>query len=227
MSATDLLRYQRVDQPTIDGNDRKYLHDELQKIQTSMALLVAAAEQTVDLSDTTDGTPAMDGTAARGTSAHAARADHVHPTDTAIATKAPLASPAFTGGGTIDGNAILTNTGAWSTFTPTVTAATGSFTSASAAMRYKQIGKTVHFQATLTITTAGTAATAADLTLPVTANGTGFTFIGREDSATGNLFVARMFTTSTIRIQGTVASPATFPVGNGYVLDFSGTYEAA
>jgi len=38
--------------------------------------------------------PLMDGTAAAGTAATAARSDHVHPTDT---TRAPLASPAFTG----------------------------------------------------------------------------------------------------------------------------------
>jgi hypothetical protein len=41
-----------------------------------------------------DGTPAMDGTAARGIATHWARADHVHPTDTS---RAPLASPSFTG----------------------------------------------------------------------------------------------------------------------------------
>lgn len=39
-------------------------------------------------------TPAMDGTGAVGTSTRYARADHVHPTDT---TRAPLASPTFTG----------------------------------------------------------------------------------------------------------------------------------
>lgn len=39
-------------------------------------------------------TPAMDGTAAVGTGTTFARADHVHPTDT---TRAPLASPTFTG----------------------------------------------------------------------------------------------------------------------------------
>lgn len=38
--------------------------------------------------------PVMDGTAAPGTSTRFARADHVHPTDT---TRAPLASPGFTG----------------------------------------------------------------------------------------------------------------------------------
>lgn len=40
------------------------------------------------------GNPAMDGVASAGTSAVPARSDHVHPTDT---TRAPLASPAFTG----------------------------------------------------------------------------------------------------------------------------------
>ena len=48
-----------------------------------------------------DGTPAMDGTAARGTSTHFARADHIHPTDTS---RAPLASPAFTGMVTLPGD---------------------------------------------------------------------------------------------------------------------------
>jgi hypothetical protein len=39
-------------------------------------------------------TPAMDGTGAAGTSVLLSRGDHVHPTDTS---RAPLASPAFTG----------------------------------------------------------------------------------------------------------------------------------
>ncbi len=39
-------------------------------------------------------TPVMDGSAAAGASSRYARADHVHPTDTS---RAPLASPAFTG----------------------------------------------------------------------------------------------------------------------------------
>lgn len=38
--------------------------------------------------------PVMDGTVSQGTATRFARADHVHPTDT---TRAPLASPAFTG----------------------------------------------------------------------------------------------------------------------------------
>lgn len=48
--------------------------------------------------------PAMDGTATVGTSLKYARADHVHPTDT---TRAPLASPTFTGTVTIPAGASI------------------------------------------------------------------------------------------------------------------------
>jgi hypothetical protein len=48
--------------------------------------------------------PVMDGTATVGTSAKYARADHVHPTDT---TRAPLASPTFTGTVTIPAGASI------------------------------------------------------------------------------------------------------------------------
>lgn len=49
-------------------------------------------------------TPAMNGTAAVGTGTTFARADHVHPTDT---TRAPLASPTFTGTVTIPAGASI------------------------------------------------------------------------------------------------------------------------
>ncbi|WP_019005735.1 pyocin knob domain-containing protein [Cohnella laeviribosi] len=66
---------------------------------TSAAGFMSAADK-VKLDGITDGatagtaTPLMDGTAAVGTSTAYAREDHRHPTDT---TRAPLASPAFTG----------------------------------------------------------------------------------------------------------------------------------
>jgi hypothetical protein len=49
-------------------------------------------------------TPLINGTAAVGTSTRYARADHIHPTDT---TRAPLASPTFTGTVTIPNGAVL------------------------------------------------------------------------------------------------------------------------
>jgi hypothetical protein len=53
-------------------------------------------------------TPAMDGTAAAGTSTKWAHGDHVHPTDTS---RAPLASPSFSGNVTIGGTVLFTGVG--------------------------------------------------------------------------------------------------------------------
>lgn len=63
-------------------------------VDTSTTQLATTAFVIGQASAAGDGTPAMDGTAARGTSTHFARADHIHPTD---ASRAPLASPTFTG----------------------------------------------------------------------------------------------------------------------------------
>lgn len=65
-----------------------------QAVDDNSTKIATTAYVTGQLSAAGDGTPAMDGTAARGASSHAARADHVHPTDTS---RAPLASPTFTG----------------------------------------------------------------------------------------------------------------------------------
>lgn len=54
-------------------------------------------------------TPLVSGTAAVGTSLRYARADHVHPTDT---TRAPLASPTFTGTVTVGNSGIVFQDGA-------------------------------------------------------------------------------------------------------------------
>jgi hypothetical protein len=50
----------------------------------------------------------MDGTATVGTSLRYARADHIHPTDTS---RAPTASPSFTGTATFAGDITMTGTG--------------------------------------------------------------------------------------------------------------------
>lgn len=190
-------------------------------VDTSTTQLATTAFVTNQASDDN---PLINGTAAPGTSKRYSRKDHVHPTDT---TRAPLASPNFTGTPQISGANILTDTGAWTAYTPSYSPITGTFTSATASGRYKQIGKTVHFRVKFTITTLGTASTAAvDLTLPVTAQADGFVFIGRENAVTGNFFLARILS-GFLRINGTDDSASTYPAGNGYVLDVSGSYEAA
>ena len=78
---------------------------------------------------------------------------------------------------------------AWTSYTPTVTASSGSITTYSAAGWYSQSGKTVVAQARVTITTVGTAAGTMVVTLPITAaTGTSKEWIGAalEGQTTGN-----------------------------------------
>lgn len=82
-----------------------------------------AAQVTAALPVASSTTPIMDGTAAVGTGTTWARADHVHPTDTS---RAPLASPVFTGAVTIPGGTINATT------IGGTTAAAGSFTTLAA-----------------------------------------------------------------------------------------------
>jgi hypothetical protein len=77
---------------------------------------------------------------------------------------------------------------AWTSYTPTVTATSGSITTYSAAGWYSQSGKTVVAQARVTITTVGTAAGTMVVTLPITAaTGTSKEWIGAalEGQTTG------------------------------------------
>lgn len=69
------------------ANRTKYLKDLCSSIAATVAEITPG-------SSVGNVTPVMDGTAAVGTATTAARSDHVHPTDTS---RAPLASPAFTG----------------------------------------------------------------------------------------------------------------------------------
>jgi hypothetical protein len=126
---------------------------------------------------------------------------------------------------TVDG---LSNVAAlatsWTVYTPTVTAQTGTFTTATASGRFKQIGKIVHFSAQIVITTNGTAADSVRATLPSTAQAANATFGAGRESSTGTLLL--WFNQSTTIAQ-IVTTTGTYPGGNGRTLDISGTYEAA
>lgn len=117
--------------------------------------------------------------------------------------------------------------GAWTAFTPTVTAQAGTFTSTSASMRYTQIGKTVMFQGTVTITTVGTAANSVNITIPVAAQaGTlGLSVgTGRESALGGKALTVTLANTGAATILNYDNSS---PIAAGAVLRVSGTYEAA
>lgn len=114
-------------------------------------------------------TPLINGTAAAGSSLRYSRADHIHPTDT---TRAPLASPSFTGVPTAPTPTVGTNTTqiattamiqseiankrAWTNYTPTITPTSGTFTSISATGRYMVMFGICFVQMTVTVTTKGT-----------------------------------------------------------------------
>lgn len=116
---------------------------------------------------------------------------------------------------------------AWTAWTPTITAATGSFTATSASARYIQIGKTVHFKCDITITTVGTG-TGLLFTLPVNAASTiGTVCYGREDALNGAMCMGKL---NSVNNQVTVFKYDNTNIaasGSGSIIRLIGTYEAA
>ncbi len=74
---------------------------------------------------------------------------------------------------------------AWTTYTPSITTGSGSFTTAVASGSYKTLGKTVFVRLRLLITTNNTAAGLIQLGLPFTAAAVPFSFSGAEDTIAG------------------------------------------
>lgn len=123
---------------------------------------------------------------------------------------------------TINGAAI-DNT-AWSTHSPTVTAGSGTFTTVSGATRYKQIGKTVIFSTTVTITTNGTAATFVQVQLPVTAQAANAAAFSGQRVGDSVMLSSRNNGTGTL-VAWTYTGA--YPGADGVTLVISGSYEAA
>lgn len=114
----------------------------------------------------------------------------------------------------------------WRSYTPTITAGSGTFTSVSATGRFRKVGRHVDFQMTVSITTNGTAATNVAATLPF-AVGSTYSFVGygRENTTTGNLLGVTL--TAGATQCGIINYDNTYPGADGYVLHITGSYEAA
>jgi hypothetical protein len=134
--------------------------------------------------------------------------------------------PTFTAGGNINltGDLVWTST-AWTAYTPTITANSGTFTTVSATGAWKQIGKTIVFRILVTVTTIGSAAGFLKFTLPIASIGAqtvhGFN--------TSTLKACIGNTNDTAATNGALYYyDGTFPVGGSsqFVL-INGTYEAA
>ena len=133
-------------------------------VNTSTTQIATTAFVIGQASDVTNGTPAMDGVAARGASVHFARADHVHPTDTS---RAPLASPTFTGQATVSSasGGIGYSTGAGGTVTQATSKSTG-VTLNAASGQITMNGAALAAGATVTFTLTNSSIAATDVVIP-------------------------------------------------------------
>lgn len=120
--------------------------------------------------------------------------------------------------------ALVGNT-AWTTYTPTVTAGTGTATTVSATGRYKQIGKTVIVQASVTVTSVGTAASNMQISVPITAS-TAANYVGScfESGISGKSGAGVIQSAFPTKIYTTDATGATW-WASGKVVDCTVTYE--
>lgn len=117
---------------------------------------------------------------------------------------------------------------AWTSYTPSVSASSGSFTTLGTIVgRYLQLDKLVFVYIDISITTNGTAAGVIEATLPVaarTADGEHYLLGGREVNSTGNILTGDLNS-------GTKAFISTYnngyAGGTGYRVVISGMYEAA
>lgn len=115
------------------------------------------------------------------------------------------------------------NSGAWTSYTPTLTAATGTFTSATVSGRYIRLGKLVIVQQSVAVTTNGTAAVEARVTLPFTGSSNANIGVGREVNVTGNLLQGEVGTTYI----GWRNYDNTYPLGNSRTIFCTAAYEVA
>lgn len=123
---------------------------------------------------------------------------------------------------------LLWNNAAWTTYTPTLSAQSGTFTTASATGRYTRVGKLCIVQNRVTITTNGTAALSVQVSAPfaaVSSVSQTYAGTGRENGVTGNQLNSRILTGANDFVIGKY--DGTYPGGNGYQLDVTTVYEVA
>lgn len=183
-------------------------------------------------------TPIVDGTGTVGTSLRYSRQDHIHPTDTS---RAPLASPTFTGVPAAPTPAVGTNTTqlattamvqaeiankrTWTSYTPTITATTGTFTTTSSTGKHMVVHGICHFQVTITITVVGTG-TKPVFTLPFTAL-TGSINMPFPASALNAKVGAAQILTGLATAQCVDSTNGDLVTGDGSLIFINGSYPVA
>lgn len=134
----------------------------------------------------------------------------------------------------------LFETGAWTSWTPTVTQ-TGSVTVTNTRSVYARYGRTIHFSMVVTVTGSGTGSSVVQTSLPVTAAGGSARVLsgaGRiYDLSTTTSFqgLPYLVTTTTLRLLPAAVSSSTYlgaadftaGLAAGDVIEIAGIYEAA
>jgi hypothetical protein len=111
---------------------------------------------------------------------------------------------------------------AWTLWTPTISASSGSITTSSAVARYQQFGKTVFISAAITITTNGTGSGNLQFTLPFTSQSIA-SFSAVETVNTGSSCSAYIIASgTTVRIN---TYNNAYPASSGSVILVCGSYE--
>ena len=118
--------------------------------------------------------------------------------------------------GSIDPGAKLATTR--TSYTPTVTASSGAFTTVSASGSYYDVGGVRFVDMTITITTNGTAAGLVRATLPSTPAADFNNGMGRETAVAGFMCGAYGFA-STNNLSIFKLADSSYPGGNGYVIN--------
>lgn len=121
----------------------------------------------------------------------------------------------------VAGDIVMTGS-AWTAYTPTITAASGSFTLVSAAGKYKKFGKTCWLTVDITITTAGTAGGFIGVSLPFTQAAASLSSYGMEVNATG--YMVKGLNPASGDMQVTKYDNATI-ISSGSLIRLTGTYE--
>jgi hypothetical protein len=112
------------------------------------------------------------------------------------------------------------DTTAWSSYTPSLSPFSGTFTDVTATGKYKTIGKTTHVHIEITVTTNGTAAGYIAATLPNTANMPA-AFYGRSNGGRQLQGIGA----SGLGFISIFAYDNTYPAASGELLYINGTYE--
>ena len=112
--------------------------------------------------------------------------------------------------------------GTWASYTPTITASSGTFTTVSGSGYYCQIGKLVFFYVSVVITDKGTGAGWIYITTPTDISGLHIV-VGHENTTTGDMLQALVYD-GLVRVVG---YDGLTRIDSGRTYYLSGTYRAA